>query len=122
MRKGRSLLAVLLIVMSVLCGCGNGTVPGDNGGQSDAPMQESSGASGTEGRSEAGEKTPDVQEAAPYVQPEMKGEITISCLYAEEFLNTAAEQFMKLYPDVKVTINSYKESSGESMVEDTGHT
>lgn len=118
MRKGRSLLAVLLIVMSVLCGCGNGTVPEDNGGQSDAPMQESSGASGTEGRSEAGEKTPDVQEAAPYVQPEMKGEITISCLYAEEFLNTAAEQFMKLYPDVKVTINSYKESSGESMVED----
>ncbi len=118
MRKERSLLAVLLIVVSVLCGCANGTVPEDNGGQSNAPMQESSGASGTEEHPETEVKTPDVQEAVPYVQPEMKGEITISCLYAEEFLNTAAEQFMKLYPDVKVTVNSYKESASESTVED----
>ena len=70
--------------------------------------------SGTEEHPETEVKTPDVQEAVPYVQPEMKGEITISCLYAEEFLNTAAEQFMKLYPDVKVTVNSYKESASES--------
>ena len=118
MRKGISLLWVLLIALSVLCGCGNGTVPEDNGGQSDAPMQQGSGASGTEERSGAQEKTPDVQEAVPYVPPEMKGEITISCLFAEEFLNTAAEQFMKRYPDVKVIVNSYKESSGESTVED----
>lgn len=118
MRKKRNLLAVLLIVVSVLCGCGNGAKPKDNGGQKDASMQETGGASGTAERPENEEKAPDVQEAVPYVQPEMKGEITISCLYAEEFLNAAAEQFMKLYPDVKVTINSYKESSGESMVED----
>ena len=77
MRKERSLLAVLLIVVSVLCGCANGTVPEDNGGQSNAPMQESSGASGTEEHPETEVKTPDVQEAVPYVQPEMKGEITI---------------------------------------------
>lgn len=118
MRKGKSLLWVLLIAASVLCGCGNGAVSEDNGIQSDAPMQEAGGTSGTEERRGVEEKTPDVQEAAPYAQPEMKGEITISCLFAEEFLNTAAEQFMKLYPDVKVTVNSYKESSGESAVED----
>ncbi len=111
MRKKRSLLAVLLIVASVFCGCGDGTVPETAGGQNDAPMQETGGASGTEEHSENEEKT-------PYVQPEMKGEITISCLHAEEFLNTAAEQFMRLYPGVKVTINDYKESSGEGMVED----
>lgn len=118
MKKKGSLLAVLLVVTSVLCGCGNGAEPKDNGGQNDVPMQETGGASGTAERAEIEEKTLDVQETVPYVQPEMKGEITISCLYAEEFLNTAAEQFMKLYPDVKVTINSYKESSGEGTVED----
>lgn len=118
MKKKRSLLAVLLIVVSVLCGCGNGAMPETAEGQNGTQREETGGESGTvEGLGTAGE-TPDVQEAVPYVQPEMKGEITISCLYAEEFLNTAAEQFMKIYPDVKVTINSYKESSGESMVED----
>lgn len=118
MWKKRSLLAALFIVVFVLCGCGNGAEPETTGERNDVPMQETGGVSGTEKRSETEEKTSDVQEAVPYVQPEMKGEITISCLHAEEFLNTAAEQFMKLYPDVKVTINSYKESSGESMVED----
>lgn len=118
MRKGKSVLSVLLIMLSVLCGCANGTVPEDNGGQSNAQTLESSVASGTEEGSETEVKMPDVQEAVPYVQPEMKGEITISCLYAEEFLNTAAGQFMKLYPDVKVTVNGYKESSSESTVED----
>ena len=48
MRKGKSLLWVLLIAVSVLCGCADGTVPEDNGGQSDAPVQEPGGASGTE--------------------------------------------------------------------------
>ena len=118
MGKGKSLLSVLLIAASVLCGCSNGTVPQGNGGKGDAPMQEAGGASGTEERSGDEENTQDVQEAVSYVQPEMKGEITISCLFAEEFLNTAAEQFRKRYPDVKVTINSYKESNGESTMED----
>ena len=118
MRKGKSLLWVLLIAVSVLCGCADGTVPEDNGGQSDAPVQEPGGASGTEECQGAEGKTPDIQEAVPYGQPEMKGEITISCLFEEEFLSAAAEQFMKRYPDIKVTVNSYKESSGESAVED----
>ncbi len=118
MRKGKSLLWVLLIAVSVLCGCGNGTAPEDNEGQSGAPVQEPGGASGTEECQGTQGKTPDIQEAVPYGQPEMKGEITISCLFEEEFLSAAAEQFMKRYPDVKVTVNSYKESSGESAVED----
>lgn len=118
MKKNRSLLAVLLIVISVLYGCGNGAEPETTGVRNDAPVQETAWASGTEEHSETEGKTPDAQEAMTYVQPEMKGEITISCLNAEEFLNTAAEQFMKLYPDVKVTINSYKESFSDGTVED----
>ena len=48
----------------------------------------------------------------------MKGEITIFCLLEEEFLSNAAERFMDMYPDVKITINSYKESSGANMIAD----
>ncbi len=53
-----------------------------------------------------------------YVKPEMKGEITISCFFEEEFLATAAEQFMDLYPDVTVTINAYKDTAASASVED----
>ncbi len=118
MRKKRSLLAVLLVVASVFCGCSNGAVQDTAGEKNDVPMQETDGASGTAERSENKEIAQDVQETVLYVQPEMRGEISISCLYAEEFLNTAAEQFMERYPNVKVTINSYKESSREGTVED----
>lgn len=58
------------------------------------------------------------QETESYVQPEMKGEITISCFYEEEFLTAAAKQFMKLYPNVKVIINVYDETTESGNVED----
>lgn len=64
------------------------------------------------------EENKEVEEADVYVQPEMKGEITISCFYEQEFLMVAAEQFMKEYPDVKVTINVYKDTSETGSMED----
>lgn len=55
--------------------------------------------------------------AQGYVQPEMKGEITIASFYEQEFLTTAAAQFMELYPEVTVSINVYDEASGAGSVE-----
>lgn len=119
MRKKSRLIIILLIAAIVLCGCGDGfgTVSKTAGGEINGKREETGGASESEDASEGTEKTSYVQER-PYMQPEMKGEITISCFYTEEFLETAAEQFMKIYPDVKVVINSYNKSSGESAIED----
>jgi multiple sugar transport system substrate-binding protein len=88
-KKGRVLLAVLS-ALCILGGCG--TSAGNTVAQRESGTQVES--------SESGE-----QEAMTYVQPEMKGEITISCLFEEEFLTAAAEQFMDKYPDVTITIN-----------------
>jgi len=53
---------------------------------------------------------PDSSDAGK-TQPEMKGKITISSFYEVDYLSTAAEQFMKKYPDVTVTINNYKKDA-----------
>ena len=55
----------------------------------------------------------DIQELQEYVQPEMKGEITISCLSENEFLSAAAKQFMDLYPDVNIVINVSEAGTAE---------
>lgn len=111
MKKMRSLLVVLLVAVSALCGCGSGITSEKEEGKSDLQ---------TEAVGRTSEKTEEISETQEdsYIQPEMKGEITISCLYTEEFLDAATEQFMRIYPDVKITINSYKESFGEGVVED----
>lgn len=105
---------------------GTGQQPGSAGSQSGTEQQSSSagsqngtGQSGSAGSqssmgmpSDAAGGTSGVQGAIPYQQPEMRGEITVSCLYSEEFVSAAAEQFMKKYPDVKVTINPYMDTIG----------
>lgn len=104
-RKGRILLALLLSILCVFSGCGNSNAN---------ELQEQSGS--MEQNSSFDET--DAEEPEVYVQPEMKGEITISCFYEQEFLTAAAEMFMELYPDVTVTINAYNETSGAGSVED----
>jgi multiple sugar transport system substrate-binding protein len=90
-RKGRVLLAVLS-ALCILGGCGSNT-----GTESTEP---------SETQKINIDSSENVEQAAKnYVQPEMKGEITISCLFEEEFLTAAAEQFMDKYPDVTITIN-----------------
>ena len=44
-----------------------------------------------------------------YVQPEMKGEISISLLDEASFITAGAELFMKKYPDIKININVFRE-------------
>lgn len=106
-------LWALLTAALVLCGCGSGESGATLEGQAVAGREGTLGeqenstnvSAGVQGDSAGGT-------SFSYVQPEMKGEISVSCLYPEEFLSIAAEQFMKMYPDVKVTINSYMESAG----------
>ena len=106
-KKGRSILALLLCVLCAFSGCGK------NG--EDISLEQS-----TQQEIEADnpENVVEEEEKEVYVQPEMKGEITISCFYEQEFLNVAAEKFMETYPDVTVTINTYNETSGAGSVED----
>ena len=105
-KKGRTILALLLCALCVFSGC-------EKNGE-DIPLEQS-----TQQEIEADNPENVVEEEKEvYVQPEMKGEITISCFYEQEFLNAAAEKFMETYPDVTVTINVYNETSGSGSVED----
>lgn len=109
MKKCRSIVCMILAIVFVLTGCGaNKEQVADNGIGTKPYSGEQ--ASDYSQEKEKNEYT--------YVPPEMKGEITISCLLEEEFLSDAAERFMDMYPDVKITINSYKESSGANMIAD----
>lgn len=109
MKKCRSIVCMILAIVFVLTGCGANKEQVDDNGIGTKPYsgEQASDYSEEKGKNEY-----------TYVQPEMKGEITISCLLEEEFLSDAAERFMDMYPDVKITINSYKESSGVNMIAD----
>ena len=101
-KKATRIWALLLCILCVFCGCGQNEENVQQG-----QKQDYSTSNETE-----------EQKTESYVQPEMKGEITISCFYEEEFLTAAARQFMKLYPDVTVTINAYDGTSESGSVED----
>ncbi len=109
MKKIKQFGVILAVVVFVLCGCGSGESAVTLEGQD---VNGQAGMSGGQGNPAGSAGDINGQGAFTYTQPEMKGEITVSCLYPEEFLSIAAEQFMKNYPDVKVTINSYMESAG----------
>lgn len=101
-KKATRIWALLLCILCVFCGCGQNEENVQQG-----QKQDYSTSNETE-----------EQKTESYVQPEIKGEITISCFYEEEFLTAAARQFMKLYPDVTVTINAYDGTSESGSVED----
>lgn len=89
------MFAIALVLGMILCGCGQTSGTGNGAGSDKAagvmPDQQDGQQEGSK--------------AAEYVQPEMKGEITIATVYDMEFLNIAAQNFMKEYPDVKVDIH-----------------
>lgn len=103
--KGRKILALFVCMVCLLSGCGNAQTQDEENLQN-----EGTDISSSNGTTE--------QKKEEYVQPEMKGEITVSSFMEQEFLTAAAEQFMDLYPDVKVTVNVYNETSGAGSVED----
>lgn len=98
MRKRRKVFLALLVCMScLLSACGKA------GGETNIDQNMEQNQTDA---SEEKDIRNDIQEVQKYVQPEMKGEITISCLSENEFLSAAAKQFMDLYPDVTITINA----------------
>lgn len=105
MRKKVKVFVALLACMSCLISaCGKAEGESSAGERTDIDQnteQDQTGGSG-----EQQDARNDVQEVQEYVQPEMKGEITISCLSENEFLTAAAEQFTDIYPDVTITINA----------------
>lgn len=105
MRKKMKMFAVLLICMSCfLSACGKAEEESTSREESDISWNTEQ--TQMEDLEEQQNVDNDVQEIQEYVQPEMKGEITISCLSENEFLTTAAKQFMDIYPDVTITINA----------------
>lgn len=107
--NGRKVLALFVCMVCLLSGCGNEQT------QNEEDLQSNRIERGSD-ISSSNETTERKQEE--YVQPEMKGEITVSGFMEQEFLTAAAEQFMDLYPDVRVTVNVYHETSGAGSVED----
>lgn len=103
-KKVKAFVALLACMSCLLSACGKTEGESASGEEPDI-RQVGSGE-----QQEAGN---DVQEVQAYVQPEMTGEITISCLSENEFLTAAAKQFMDIYPDVTITINA-----SEGTVED----
>lgn len=56
----------------------------------------------------------------PYVQPEMKGEITVSVYQSEEWLEMAVQMFEKKYPDMKVRVEPFYTGMDTYIVENGG--
>ena len=58
--------------------------------------------------------------AKPYVQPEMKGEITVSVYQSEEWLEMAVQMFEDKYPDMKVKVEPFYTGVDTFVVEGGG--
>ncbi len=106
----KSVVWVLLLGMAVLlCACGNSH-------ENAVQLQDTkTGTLGTEDEEES--KMEKAQTAENYAKPEMKGEITVSCFFEDEFLTTAADKFMESYPEVTVTINAFNQTTDSASVE-----
>lgn len=107
--KRKKVLSVFLILACMICGgCGK-TGLSNQTTQSDSTKENQT----TQNNSSKQEKK--------YVEiekTEMKGEITVSSFLENEFLNVAAKQFMKEYPNVTVTVNVYAENIAEPSEKD----
>lgn len=106
--KRKILAFLLLFTMLGVSACGADT---DKANSTEKRKKENVSEQG-------GKEAEDSEGTFTYVQPEMKGEITIATMYEQEFLKTAAESFMTKYPDITITINNYQGSGGENAVEE----
>ena len=101
--KGRKILALFVCMVCLPSGCGNA--------QNEENLQ-------FEGTDISSSNETAEQKKEEYLQSEMKGRITVSRFMEQELLTAAAEQFMDIYPYVKVTVNVYNETSEAGSVED----
>jgi len=103
-KKVKVLVALLACISCLISACGKA---GEEGVASEeAVIGQNTEQDQTGSSEEQQDARNDVQEVQGYVQPEMRGEITISCLSENEFLTAAAKQFTDIYPDVTITINA----------------
>lgn len=124
MRKiGSKFIVLLLCAAFILSGCSNSntkkpqaksSLPDRVENLEGEDMKEREGENEIEDEEEA----EDEKEEDIYVQPEMKGEITVSSFIKDEFLTAAAQRFMDQYPGVTVTINYFSESPKAGDLED----
>ena len=110
-KKVKTFVALLACMSCLLSACGKAAGESATGGDPDINQNTEQNQTGSSGEQQ--DVGNDIQEVPEYVQPEMKGEITISCFTENEFLTAAAKQFMDRYPDVTITINA-----SEGTVED----
>ena len=109
MKKRITALICLLTLLTIcLAGCGSKK---SSAGQNSPNTGQSGAPAAASGQNPPNTDQTGSRQPSDYVKPEMKGTITISTMYELEFLETAAENFMKQYPGVKVEIHTAMELS-----------
>lgn len=102
MKKNRLLVSLVVLILSVSA-CTNKNIEHNDGTEEintaineDFPEQIQEELS-----------TSESDPIIPYVQPEMKGEISVNIYESSEWLTTAAQMFTEKYPDMKVNIHDF---------------
>lgn len=92
----------LIMAASMLCvgACGNGGDP--------------------QGSTQKADAVSEAAEVPELVQPEMKGELSVSVYQSEEWLDMAVQMFEKKYPDMKVTVTPFYTGEDSTVVENGG--
>lgn len=106
-----ALIFILTLLTACLAGCGKKSSSDGQSGTSPFPADQSGSPAASSSQDSHNTDQTGSQQPSDYVKPEMKGIITISTMYEMEFLETAAENFMKQYPGVKVEIHTAMELS-----------
>lgn len=118
---------VLLLLFAAACqlclaACGKRDVAAEDPGETaieenaagtEEPDPGANGASESAEGNTTGTEEPD-SSPQPYVQPEMKGEITVTVYQSSEWLEMAAQMFEEKYPDMKVNIDAFDTQAGDS--------
>lgn len=116
----KKFMCALFIGMLAIQGCGQAATSTENATNEEQAVETESDSRTEEGsqteREEASEPIPEVT----YVQPEMKGEISVNVYESNEWLDTAIAMFEEKYPDMKVNLHAFYQQEGE--VDPTGMT
>ena len=112
-QKGITLVLAASLICTTACGAP------EAGNEETQPAVQENTATETEILSEealveSAEKVPE------YVQPEMKGEITVSVYQSEEWLDMAVQMFEEKYPDMTVTVTPFFMGEDSYQVENGG--
>lgn len=96
MKKSLSIIALTGMLVLNLCACGKGTADIKT---VDDIMETAADSTSTASGSP--------EERDTYIQPEMKGDLSINVYESSEWLETAVAMFVKKYPDMNITIKDF---------------